>query len=36
MNKHFDYQTSLPINNLGTGVYVVRVNDVVYKFVKQD
>jgi hypothetical protein len=36
INKHFNYQTTLPINNLGTGVYVVRVNDKVYKFVKQD
>jgi len=36
MNKHFNYQTTLPIQHLGTGVYVVRVNDDVYKFVKQD
>ena len=36
INKHFNYQTTLPINNLGTGVYVVRINDDVYKFVKKD
>lgn len=36
MNKQFDNQTTLPIQHLGTGVYVVRVNDEVYKFVKQD
>jgi hypothetical protein len=36
MNKQFNYQTTLPIQHLGTGVYVVRVNDDVYKFVKQD
>ena len=36
INKHFNYQTTLPINNLGTGVYVVRMNDDVYKFVKKD
>lgn len=36
MSSHFNNQTTLPIYGLGTGVYIVRVNNDVYKFVKQD
>jgi hypothetical protein len=36
MSTRFNNQTTLPTYGLGTGVYIVRVNNNVYKFVKQD
>ena len=36
MSSHFNNQTTLPTYGLGTGVYIIRVNNNVYKFVKQD